>query len=255
MGFDSIVTYDWMVAVGNTTLSEKEFEKLVNLKMPLVQVRGQWVELRPEEIEAAIAFFEKKHSNGDMTLGEALRLGLGQEQSAVGLQVIDIEGEGWIKELMDRLSNSTKIASIKPPANFQGQLRPYQLKGVSWLAYLKQFGFGACLADDMGLGKTIQLISLQLHDREHTSNQNPTLIICPMSIVGNWHREIQRFAPSLSVMIHHGAERLADQAFEEEAKKHDVVITTYALALRDKEHLSLMDWEYIVLDEAQNIKN
>src|SRR6266700_3234283 len=121
MGFDSIVTYDWMVAVGNTTLSEKEFEKLVKLKMPLIQVRGQWIELRPEEIEAAIAFFEKKRGNGDMRLGEALRLGLGQEQSAVGLQVIDIEGEGWIKELMDRLSNSTKIASIKPPANFQGK--------------------------------------------------------------------------------------------------------------------------------------
>src|SRR5205823_3175925 len=254
-GLDSIVSYNWTVAVGDTTLSAKEFEKLVNLKMPLIQVRGQWVELRPEEIEQAIAFFSKQQGNGNMTLGEDLRLGLGQEQSAIGLPVADIESEGWIEELMDKLSNNVKISTIKPPANLQGQLRPYQLKGVSWLAYLKQFGFGACLADDMGLGKTIQLISLQLHDREHTSNQNPTLIICPMSIVGNWHREIQRFAPSLSVMIHHGAERLADQAFEEEAKKHDVVITTYALALRDKEHLSLLNWEYIVLDEAQNIKN
>ena len=254
-GLDSIVSYNWTVAVGDTTLSAKEFEKLVNLKMPLIQVRGQWVELRPEEIEQAIAFFSKQQGNGDMTLGEALRLGLGQEQSAIGLPVADIEGEDIIGELMDKLSNNVKISTIKPPANLQGQLRPYQLKGVSWLAYLKQFGFGGCLADDMGLGKTIQLISLLLHDREHTSNQNPTLIICPMSIVGNWHREIQRFAPSLSVMIHHGAERLADQAFEEEAKKHDIVITTYALALRDKEHLSLINWEYIVLDEAQNIKN
>src|SRR5256714_1771433 len=147
MGFDSIVSYDWMVAVGNTTLSEQEFEKLVKLKMPLIQVRGQWVELRPEEIEAAIAFFEKKRGNGDMSLGEALRLGLGQEQSAVGLQVIDIEGEGWIKELMDRLSNSTKIASIESPSALHGKLRPYQLKGVSWLAFLKPFGLAPCLAD------------------------------------------------------------------------------------------------------------
>src|SRR6266566_22913 len=247
MGFDSIVTYDWMVAVGKTTLSEKEFEKLVNLKMPLVQVRGQWIELRPEEIEAAIAFFEKKHSNGDMTLGEALRLGLGQEQSAVGLQVIDIEGQGWIKELMDKLTNSRKITTIESPSTLHGKLRPYQLKGVSWLAFLKQFGFGACLADDMGLGKTLELITLLLHD--------PTLVICPMSIVGNWHRELQRFAPSLSVMVHHGAERLADEAFREEARKHDIVITTYALALRDKEHLAPVEWEYVVLDEAQNIKN
>src|SRR5207245_9151145 len=115
-------------AVGNTTLSEQEFEKLVKLKMPLIQVRGQWVELRPEEIEAAIAFFKKKRGNGDMALGEALRLGLGQEQSEVGLQVVDIEGEGWIRELMDKLSNGVKIATIEQPATLQGQLRPYQLK-------------------------------------------------------------------------------------------------------------------------------
>ncbi len=153
LGLDGIVSYDWTVAVGDTTLSESEFEKLVKLKMPLIQVRGQWVELRPDEIEAAIAFFQKKQSNGAMTLGEALRLGLGQEQSALGLQVADLETEGWIRELMDRLSNRVQIANIEQPPSLQGQLRPYQLKGVSWLAFLKQFGFGACLADDMGLGK------------------------------------------------------------------------------------------------------
>jgi len=158
-GLDSIVSYDWMVSVGDTTLSDEEFEKLVNLKMPLIQVRGQWVELRPEEIEAAIAFFQKKQGNGDMALGEALRLGLGQEQSEVGLQVNDIEGEGWIKELMDKLSDSVKITPIEPPSTFHGKLRPYQLKGVSWLAFLKQFGFGACLADSMGLGKCLAACS------------------------------------------------------------------------------------------------
>ncbi len=256
----SIIEYDWAVSVGDTTLSDEEFEKLVNLKMPLIQIRGQWIELRPEEIEAAIAFFEKKRATGEMELGEALRLGLGQEQSELGLPISDIEAEDWIKDLMDKLTDSVKISSIQPPSSLQGKLRPYQLKGVSWLAFLKQFGFGACLADSMGLGKTIQLITLLLHDRELAAKQgqpmpNPTLIICPMSIVGNWQKEIQRFAPSLSVMVHHGAERLTDEAFREEAQKHAVVITTYALALRDKEHLEPIEWEYIVLDEAQNIKN
>ncbi|GAC1385026.1 MAG: hypothetical protein NVSMB33_13870 [Ktedonobacteraceae bacterium] len=156
----SIVSYDWTVSIGNTTLSAKEFEKLVNLKMPLIQVRGQWVELRPEEIEQAIAFFQKKQGSGDMALSEALRIGLGQQQSEVGLQVVAIEGEGWIKELMDKLSNNNKIATIDPPANLHGKLRPYQLKGVSWLAFLKQYGFGACLADDMGLGKCTSADSL-----------------------------------------------------------------------------------------------
>ena len=256
----SIVQYSWAVSVGDTTLSDEEFEKLVNLKMPLIQIRGQWIELRPEEIEAAIAFFEKQRATGEIELGEALRLGLGQEESELGLPISEIEAEDWIKDLMDKLTDSVKISSIPPPASLQGQLRPYQLKGVSWLAFLKDFGFGACLADSMGLGKTIQLITLLLHDRELAAKQgepipNPTLIICPMSIVGNWQKEIQRFGPSLSVMVHHGTERLTDEAFREEAQKHSVIITTYALALRDKEHFDSIEWEYIVLDEAQNIKN
>ncbi len=258
LGLNGIVAYDWTVAVGDEMLSAREFEQLVKLKMPLIKVRGQWVELRPEEIESAIAFFKKQHANGDMTLGEALRLALGQETSAVGLPVLDIAGDGWIRDLLDSLSNNVKISSIKAPSAFQGTLRPYQLKGVSWLAFLKQFGFGACLADDMGLGKTAELISLLLHDRatrQGMPQAGPALVICPMSIVGNWHRELQRFAPSLSVMIHHGHERLSGEAFAEEAKKHDIVITTYSLALRDKEHLSPLDWEYVIVDEAQNIKN
>lgn len=258
LGLRNLVAYDWTASVGDTMLSDEEFENLVNLKLPLVKVRGQWVELRPEEIEAAIAFFQKKHSNGNMTLGEALRTGWGQEASEVGLPVLDIEGDGWVRDLLAKLSDSAKIASIETPSTFQGRLRPYQLKGVSWLAFLKQFGFAGCLADDMGLGKTIQFITLLLHDRtgqQDTVKPGPALLICPMSIVGNWHRELQRFAPSLRVMIHHGHERLSGDAFAAEAKHHDIVITTYSLALRDKEHLAPIDWEYVVVDEAQNIKN
>ncbi len=258
LGLQSIVDYDWTVAVGNTTLSAEEFESLVNLKLPLINVRGQWVELRPEEIEAAIAFFQKKHGKGDMTLGEALRIGWEQEPSEMGLPVMDIEGEGWFKELLDQLTENAKISTIETPSTFHGQLRPYQLKGVSWLAFLKQFGFGACLADDMGLGKTPELIALLLRDRasrQSVSQSGPALVICPMSIVGNWHKELQRFAPSLKVMIHHGHERLSGEAFEAEAKQHDIIITTYSLALRDKEHLSSIEWGYVVVDEAQNIKN
>ena len=258
LGLQGIVAYDWTIAVGDTTLTLSDFEKLANLKVPLIQVRGQWVELRPEEIEAAIAFFKKKHGNGNMALGEALRIGLGQEGSEVGLPVMDIEGEGWIKDLLAKLTGSVKLSTIETPLTFHGKLRPYQVKGVSWLAFLKQLGFGACLADDMGLGKTIELITLLLHDRAGQNGdreRGPALLICPMSIVGNWHKELTRFAPSLSVMIHHGHERLAGEAFAEEAKQHDVVITTYSLALRDKEHLTPINWEYVVVDEAQNIKN
>jgi SNF2 family DNA or RNA helicase len=260
MGLDSIVNYDWTVAIGDTTLTAKEFENLVRLKIPLVKVRGQWVELRPEEIEKAIAFLRKKHSNGQMSLGEALRTGLGHEQSELGLPILDVEGEGWIADLLAQLSDGAQIAMIDSPTTFQGKLRPYQLRGTSWLAFLRQYGLGGCLADDMGLGKTIQFITLLLHDREVNTpedilRQNPALLICPMSIVGNWHRELQRFSPSLKVMIHHGHERLAGEAFVAEAMQNDIVITTYSLALRDREHLASIEWEYVVVDEAQNIKN
>lgn len=258
LGLNGIVAYDWRIAIGDQTLSPKEFEKLANLKIPLVKVRGQWVELRPEEIETAIAFFKKKHGDGEMELGEALRLGLGQERAEVGLPVTEIEGDGWVKGFLAKLSQSAKIATMKKPSSFKGRLRPYQLRGLSWLAYLKQFGLGACLADDMGLGKTIQFIALMLHERSGRRGKpkpGPTLLICPMSIVGNWQREIERFGPSLKVMVHHGGDRLSGRAFAKEAKKNDVVITTYSLAHRDEEQLSSIEWECIALDEAQNIKN
>jgi SNF2 family DNA or RNA helicase len=258
LGMESILSYDWKISLGGETLSLKEFEELVNLKVPLVRVRGQWVELRPEEVEKAIKYFKGRRGSGEMTLGEALRIGLGQEESEVGLPVVEIEGDGWVKDFLDKLSNPTKLSTIKTPTTFRGELRPYQLRGVSWLAFLKQFGLGACLADDMGLGKTIQVIALMLHENNgepDRSKRGPTLIICPMSIVGNWYREIQRFAPSLKVMVHHGLDRLSGRDFEKEAKKHHVVITTYSLAHRDEETISRIEWECIVLDEAQNIKN
>ncbi len=258
VGLDSIVSYDWNAAVGDSELTEDEFERLVNLKTPLVQVRGQWVELRPEEIEAAISFFQKKRKRGEMKLGEALGLGLGQGISETGLQVAEVEGEGWVNDLLAGLKENVDWSTVNIPSTFQGTLRPYQVKGVSWLTFLKQYGLGACLADDMGLGKTAELIALLLYDRASkngSGKQHATLVICPMSIVGNWQRELQRFAPSLKVMVHHGVERLSGQAFVDEVKKHDVVITTYSLALRDKEHLAPITWEQVVIDEAQNIKN
>jgi SNF2 family DNA or RNA helicase len=134
-------------------------------------------------------------------------------------------------------------------------LRPYQTKGLSWLAFLKQFGLGACLADDMGLGKTIQFTALLLHAQEKKLLQGPTLLICPMSVVANWQKEVERFAPSLRVMVHHGADRFLGKSFQKEAKRHNLVITTYALAHHDAEFLSEVNWWCVALDEAQNIKN
>ncbi|MDP2935475.1 MAG: DEAD/DEAH box helicase [Dehalococcoidia bacterium] len=254
MGLGSLVDYDWEVALGDEKLSREEFEKLSALKVPLVQVRGQWVELRPQEIEAAIQFFEKRQ-RGALTLSQALHLGLAADTSETGVPVVGLEAEGWISELMKGLDSGTPMEELPPPEGFRGILRPYQIRGYSWMAFLDRFGLGACLADDMGLGKTIQLIALLLHERLQKKRTGPTLLIAPMSVVGNWQREMERFAPSLKVMVHHGAERLSGPAFERQARKHDMVISTYGLAHRDQPHLASVSWERVALDEAQNIKN
>ena len=268
---EKLVEYDWQIALGDQPLTMTEFEKLAQLKVPLVQLRGQWVELRPEQIEAAIAFFDKQQAKGHMSLEDALKLGLSQDglNNVDGLSVNGVETDGWIGELLEKLSYSSKIADIPQPAGLRANLRPYQLKGLSWLSFLKQYELGACLADDMGLGKTIQLISLLLYERESGLENNdsgkgektgkvkvgPTLLVCPMSVVGNWSKELARFAPSLRLMVHHGNQRVSGSEFEEQVAKADIVLTTYALLTRDEKELSGIEWERIALDEAQNIKN
>ena len=252
-GFDTIINYDWQLAIGDEPISEEEFENLVNLKEPLVRIRGQWVEVKKEDIEAAIKFFKSRDS-GEMGLGEALSLSLGYGESGSGLPVSGFEASGWLEELFERLSGKAALYELKQPDDFVGRLRPYQVKGFSWLAFLHQYGLGACLADDMGLGKTIQMLALLLKDKEKGIDK-PALLICPTSVVGNWQREAKRFAPSLDVLIHHGINRKKEKEFLSDIAKYDLVISTYALAHRDEEIFKEVEWNGIVLDEAQNIKN
>jgi SNF2 family DNA or RNA helicase len=255
LGLNSIVAYEWEIALGDTVLSREEFKKLARLKVPLIKIRGQWVELKPDEIEKALAFFNKGAA-GEMKLGEGIRAGLGQEILEAGVPVIDVGAEGWIKDFLDTFSRGVdRMPAIESPAGFQGHLRPYQVTGISWMAFLRQFGLGACLADDMGLGKTIEFISLLLYLQEKNQLEGPSLLVCPMSVVNNWKREAERFAPSLRILVHHGSGRDMGDTLVQKAKKQDIVITTYSLAHRDAQYLSRIDWECLALDEAQNIKN
>ena len=255
--FESVVEFDWQLALGDQVLSPEEFEKLATLKMPLVQVRGQWVELRPDQIEKALKFLKKHQEAQGLSLLEALQLALSQDPSnlAGGLPVTQVVASGWIDELIQKLARGDQLSPLAPPPEFHGALRPYQKVGLSWLAFLRQWGLGACLADDMGLGKTIQVIALLLHERTAGNGpRQPALIICPTSVVGNWQRELARFAPGLRVLAYHGAVRKkVDLA--EQAGQHDVVISSYALLRRDQDHLAAQQWSDLILDEAQNIKN
>jgi SNF2 family DNA or RNA helicase len=267
LGLDSLISYDWQLSLGDNILTEAEFQELSSLKIPLVRIRGEWMELFPAEIEAAIAFFQKKRDR-EMTLADALRLNNnipGQKLSDVDstLPILGVQANGQIEQILNSLANPGSLEEIEPPHEFQGTLRPYQLRGVSWLEYLRRIGLGACLADDMGLGKTVELIAFLLREREHSRDKRdssedclaPALLICPMSVAGNWQKELERFAPSLRVLVHHGQNRRTGTDFIQEASGKDVVITTYALAQRDEEHLSAIAWSHVILDEAQNIKN
>jgi hypothetical protein len=256
LNLDSLVEFDWELALGDEPLTREEFERLAALKMPLVQVRGQWVLLQPDQIEAAIAFWEKKRKLAEMSLREALGLALGASGEVDGLPLRGVETSGWLDELLAELRAGDRLAELMPPGGFVGRMRPYQVRGYSWLAFLRRWGLGACLADDMGLGKTIQAIALLLREREAASNgAGPALVVCPTSVVGNWQREIQRFAPGLRVMIHHGGDRASGEELVAAAAEHDVVISTYGLARRDVDDLAQVRWSDVILDEAQNIKN
>ncbi len=254
LSLETLVAYDWHVALGDHEVALEELSQLAIAKQPLVHLRGRWTEIQPADVRAAVAFLERKQS-GRMTLFEAMRQYYLADDLDTGLPVAGLRAHGWLETVLGAADSDTVIEQIDQPASFQGSLRPYQCKGLSWLRFLSRIGVGACLADDMGLGKTIQLIALWLHEKEEGVDAGPTLLVVPTSLVGNWQREIHRFAPTIRAMIHHGLERLTGASFVEEVKHHDVVISTYALMHRDFEYLSAVPWYRIALDEAQNIKN
>jgi SNF2 family DNA or RNA helicase len=255
-GLETLVAYDWQVSIGGQALSPQEFRELARAKAPLVRFRGQWVELRPEEVQAALRLFEQGAS-GEMTSAELLRLAAGADEMQAALPVEGVEAEGWLGELL-AAAGDARVRPVAPPAGFAGTLRPYQERGLAWLAFMDGLGLGACLADDMGLGKTVQLLALLLARPPRAAKGRrtlPTLLVCPMSLVGNWQREAARFAPGLRVHVHHGGERLSGPALRRAVRGSGLVITTYALAARDRDELAAVEWGRVVLDEAQNVKN
>ena len=245
------ITFHWEVVLGKQPLVLHELENLEKLNSPLVKVRGQWVEVTSDEIGKGKSFWRK--GVGEATLGEIVRLALGGGEIE-GLEFGEVKASGWVGELLRQLEGLSAFQEQPLPEGFTGQLRNYQTRGYSWLSFLRQFGFGACLADDMGLGKTVQTLAL-LQQNRNMDPERPVLLICPTSVVNNWQREANRFAPHLPVYIHHGLERKKAQTLIEEIKKQGLVITSYALLQMDLTHLQKVNWSGLILDEAQNIKN
>lgn len=272
VGLHQLMQFDACAAVGDKELNLSELEVLADLKSPLVQVHGMWTEVNPAELRRMVNFL-KTRGKGEIQLGDLMHLAAERsERSQVSwvakgqsklvssplldpLQIVDFELPTDLRDFMEGRSH---VRDKEVPTGLCGQLRPYQTRGFQWLAGMAELGFGVCLADDMGLGKTVQIITWLLDERRPTSgstNGNPALVICPTTLVGNWQREIERFAPSLRVFIHHGTNRPHGSEFLQYAKGSDVVVSTYHLAYRDYEDLAMIRWSQLVLDEAQNIKN
>jgi hypothetical protein len=240
----SIVDYRWGLALGGRVLTEDELADLARAKVPLVRLRGRWVYLDPDRLTAGLTFLRR--GGGTMTAGDALRTVRLLPPEELPLPVTATTGTGWIADLLGGELDQ-RLELLDPPPDLTGVLRPYQRRGFAWLAFLDRLGLGACLADDMGLGKTVQLLALLLHART-----GPTLLICPLSVLGNWQREAARFAPGLDVRVLHGADRPDPAGLLDGC---DVLLTTYATATRDADALAAVAWDRVVLDEAQHIKN
>lgn len=269
-GLDSIIDFDWRVAIGDAELTEAEFNELAARNERIVRFRGQWITLDPALLAQIRRAMEGMDKSQGLSFQDVLQLHLlgnndgdngdisetsAQDPARLRLEV---ELNSHLIQLIDQLGKQKEWPDLEVPATLQAELRTYQRQGYSWLTFLRRFGLGACLADDMGLGKTVQLIAYLLHIKENTAEHLsswPSLIICPTSVLGNWQKELTRFAPSLKVMLHYGSKRLDGGFFQGAAGQADVVLTSYATASLDQEMLKEFTWATVCLDEAQNIKN
>ncbi|MDG5471214.1 DEAD/DEAH box helicase [Jeotgalibacillus sp. ET6] len=259
VGLDSLVEYDWKVSINGSDMTDDEFNDLVNEKRRFIQINGNWIALDPAlimRIQQAMADAKKRGIRMRDLLEQELDQAAGHEiESEEDDLRIQYQLNRSMKAMLDTLNDVGKIPLIPAPEELLGTLRPYQQQGYSWMHFLRTNHFGACLADDMGLGKTIQLISYMLHVKKTEKLETPFLIVCPTSVLGNWQREIERFAPSLSLHLHYGPSRAKGDSFTSAIDKADVVLTSYGLCHADQEELTSIRWSSVALDEAQNIKN
>ena len=255
LSFAEVQSFRWEAALAGDPLSAHDLAALARLKAPLVRFRGQWVAVDPAELEEIRRLVAS--GGGTLAAHDALAAALGGTMPRPDTRVpIDVVAEGHLSGVLTRLREGVAVGGPSAPTDFHGTLRPYQARGLGWLAQMAELGLGACLADDMGLGKTIQLLAYLLHRRaERPDDRRPALLVCPTSVVGNWEREIARFAPTLPIVRHYGPERARSPADLQAAPASAVVITTYGLLRRDAELLGGVDWAAAALDEAQNIKN
>ncbi|GAA3410217.1 DEAD/DEAH box helicase [Paenibacillus hodogayensis] len=270
-GLGGIVQFDWRMAIGDDELAEAEFRSLVENNRQLVRIRGRWVLLDPETLQQVQQWIKQVRRKKGLSFRDVLEMHLlGPQDETDGADGggaaedlrdhaealrVEVELNEHLRSFLRQLKRAQTVPMLEPPAGFRGSLRHYQVLGASWLLFLRRFGLGGCLADDMGLGKTIQWITYLLGVKEQGTAGSPSLLVCPTSVLGNWQKELERFAPDLKVRLHYGPQRLKGVGFADEMRGCDLVLTSYALAHLDEAELLQVRWSSICLDEAQNIKN
>ncbi|NLU68733.1 DEAD/DEAH box helicase [Streptomyces sp. HNM0574] len=249
LGPDALLTFDWRFALGDAELSRAELDQLAESGRPLVRLRGQWMLVDPAALRRA-----HRRAGRKVTPLTALGTVLMGKAEDDGEQV-EVHAGGGLERLRAYLAEPEdgRHPLLTEPEGLAASLRDYQLRGLAWLDRMTSLGLGGCLADDMGLGKTVTLIALHLHRQQRPQTAGPTLVVCPTSLMGNWQREIERFAPGVPVRRYHGGARSLEGLGDGE-----FVLTTYGTMRLDAQRLASLpapSWGLVVTDEAQHVKN
>ncbi len=265
-GLDEVLAFDWNFSLAGKEIDQQTFQRLVDENREYIRAGDEWFHIDPAWLKKIRDLMERADA-GEWTVKDLLFQELPEEIVPLKDEMEDEEFDAdplltfsmqkSLRTYMETLAEKKGLPAAGIPSTLDATLRPYQEDGYNWLIFMRDNQFGACLADDMGLGKTIQLITYLLNVHERPNMTEPSLIICPTSVLGNWQKELERFAPSLSVHLHYGPTREKDDAFKAfiQQEKPDVILTTYGTASQDGEMLAETAFTSVTLDEAQNIKN
>jgi superfamily II DNA or RNA helicase len=272
LGVDALLDFQVQTTLDGEELTPEEWRALMESSGGLALIRGRWVEADPEKLRATLEQWKKaeKAAGGEWSMAEALRAlaGLdGKESAPAGEEAeartwMGVEAGSWLSETLAALRDPAKLAESGGWGALDSILRPYQKTGAGWLRFLGELGLGACLADDMGLGKTLQMLAVLTARAKvrGSGSAKPSLLVAPASLLANWRAEIQRFAPSLRHRILHPSElgpeewKKAQTDPAAAVKGCDLAMTTYGMVAR-WEGLRRVEWDFVILDEAQAIKN
>jgi hypothetical protein len=249
VGAHQLSNVAWSALFDDVELTAADVARLARQARPLVQSRGQWVEVDRADLEQAAAALAEREGITQLTGAEILRQTMGLDGAGLPGGVV-VHGTSWANDIVRRAGEAS-TAPVAQPEGFDGELRTYQAEALAWIGFLEAAELGGCLALDMGLGKTPTVLA-QL---ARTAGDGTALVVAPAAVVGNWAAEAARFAPKLRVVVHHGASRASADELADEVADADILITTYATAVRDVDALAQTTWSRMVLDEAQAIKN